>query len=82
MPLQDGTPRERYNETRNSQGRPTTRGINWSVVLPVALAVALLISALGFFLDGKSTVTNAPANTPPSVQQPDTTPPVNGQPAR
>ena len=79
MPLQDGTPREPYNEPRDSQGRPAAKALNWSIVLPVALAVALLISALGFFLEGKSTVTNVPANTPPSVQQPDTSPPANGQ---
>jgi hypothetical protein len=76
MALHDGTPRERYNEPRDTQGRPA-RGFNWSIVLTVALAVALLISTLSFFYREERAVTNAPTQPPPSVQQPDTTPPAN-----
>jgi hypothetical protein len=44
--------------------------------------VAVLVSAIGFFSGGQNTVTNAPASTPPSVQQPDTTPPANPEPSQ
>jgi hypothetical protein len=82
MALQDGTRREPYNEPRDSHGRPAAKGINWSIVVPVALVVALLVSAIGFFFGGQNTVINAPASTPPSVQQPDTTPPANPEPSQ
>jgi hypothetical protein len=82
MALQDGTQREPYNEPRDSYGRPSSKGINWSIVVPVALVVALLVSAIGFFSGGQHTLTNAPVSTPPSVQQPDTTPPASPKPAQ
>jgi hypothetical protein len=81
MALHDGTPRERYTESRDSQGKPAP-GLNWSIVLTVALAVVLLIATLGFFYREERAVTNAPVGPPLSDQQPDTTAPVNPTPSK
>jgi hypothetical protein len=84
MPLQDGTPRVKYNEPRNSQGRPSTRGIYGPIALTVAAIIALLFILAGFLSDDEvdNSRVNAPSSTPPSVQQPDTTPPINQNPSQ
>jgi hypothetical protein len=84
MPLQDGTPRVQYNEPRDSQGRPTTGGFYWPIAFTVAAIVVLLVILTGFFSDGEvgNSRVNAPSSTPPSVQQPDTSPPVDQNPSQ
>ena len=84
MPLQDGTPRRPYDGPRDSQGNRPRTSASWAIILTIVFAVfgiAAVVSAMNGWNDDQ-TVTNAPANTPPSVQQPETTPAVNGEPAQ
>jgi hypothetical protein len=78
MALQDGTPR--VAEPRNSQGdrpRPSMRA-----VAIIAFLIFLCVGLFAVFLLDDQQVTNAPANTPPSTQQPNAAPPVNPAPAQ
>lgn len=77
-------PRVRNDEPRDGPRRPAVTGINWSVALPVAVLVALLITFVTDLIgnEGGTSGVNAPSSTPPSVQQPDTSPSVNQDPAR
>ena len=69
MALQDGTPRETYNEPRNTQGDRTRAPMTTSLVTTIVVLFVLLVGmAAAFYLDNLQ-VTNTPANTPPSTQQ-------------
>lgn len=84
MPPEDRMPRRPYDGPRDSQGNRPRTSASWAIMLTVTVMVfgiAALVSAMNGWNDEQS-VTNAPANTPPSVQQPETTPPVNQEPAR
>jgi len=76
MALRDGTPRERDALERHA-AKPRMS----SVFIVVLLFVALIAAVLSAFYREERAVTNAPANTPPSTQQPDTTPPINQAPS-
>lgn len=82
MTLKDGTPRRPYDGPRDAYGRRPAWSLNWKVVALILVAVAVLALLTSSFDSGpKRSVDNAPAAPPPSVQAPDTTPPVNQNPS-
>lgn len=82
MALHDGTPRETYNEPRNTQGERPSPPMSTSMVSTIVVLFVLLVGTASAFYLNHNQVTNAPANTPPSTQQPGTTPPANQTPAQ
>jgi len=49
MPLQDGTPREKYNEPRDANGRPGRSIIHWPTTWVTAFVVLLLLALLSAY---------------------------------
>ena len=82
MALQDGTPRESYVEPRNTQGDRPRPPMSTSVVTAIVFLLFLLVGLAAAFVLDNQRVTNAPASTPPSTQQPSAAPPVNPAPAQ
>ena len=78
-------PHDANDRPFNTKRYPTSgASVSWALIGFFAF-VGLLIAAFISSLDGgpaSQSVTNAPANTPSSVQQPDTTPSPNEEPAR
>ena len=79
MALQDGTPRRPYDGPRDSQGNRPRTSASWAIILTAALVVFVVAAITSALIGGddEQSVTNAPANTPPSVQ-----PAVKGEPAQ
>jgi ABC-type glycerol-3-phosphate transport system permease component len=75
MTLQDGTPRETYREPRNAQGDRPRPLMNTSIVSTIVVLLFLIVGMFAAFYLSNNQVTNAPANTPTSAQQPSATPP-------
>lgn len=81
MTLHDGTPRERYTDPRNAHGDRPPSGTRWGTAGIVIVAIVALLALATALLPDRREVTNAPADAPPSTQQPDATPPTNQEPA-
>jgi|GEM_PF-6438257 len=73
-PPRDGSPAENPPDAAHRSG--------WGVPVTVALVIAVVVGLSLMLHQDKREVTNAPGGTPPSVQQPDTTPPANQAPAK
>ncbi len=82
MAIQDGTPREPYTGPRNTQGDRPSPPMRTGLVSTIVVLTIILLGLVATFYEGKREVTNAPAGTPPSIQQPDTTPPANQTPSK
>jgi hypothetical protein len=73
----------RHRGQESNHDRPNGYLPTWSVILAVGFIVALLWALFSAYQGSNDRgVTNAPAGTPQSVQQPDTTPPTNSNPAQ
>lgn len=82
MTLHDGTPRETYNEHRNIKGDRPRPPMSTSIVSTIIVLFVLLVGLAASSYLNDSQVTNAPANTPTSSQQPSTPPTASQAPAQ